>query len=143
MLFRSIQDLWARLNLEKAYENNYSIGISQIKPKTAVEVFENVFNLSPTTSYLIKSLLDDSQSVRIAAGRIKQIVDGWKEKYPKALDLSNGSDGSKLVGTLYSIGLGTPKENPIFNERGEQIAMQMSRVERILTYSNENQINFS
>ncbi|MGB8690488.1 MAG: transglycosylase SLT domain-containing protein [Microcoleus sp.] len=135
------QDGLAQLFPQLAYDQNYSLGISQIKPNTAVEVFEKVLNLSPTTNYLIKSLLDDSQSVRIAAGRIKQIVDTWKVKYPKASDLTNGSDGSKLVGTLYSLGLGIPKENPSFNERGEKIAMQMSRVERILTYSDENQIN--
>jgi hypothetical protein len=111
---------------------NTSVGVAQIKLKTAKEVIVAGYikGVTPTISNpaLYELLTDEGTCIAVCAGRIKQILVYWKQKgYPISHQNQAG-----IVGQLYSQGLGSPKANPKILARGRQITQFYSLAKAIL-----------
>jgi surface antigen/nucleoid-associated protein YgaU len=124
------QDFIAQYNPMLVYEQDWSIGIAQMKPKTALTIFENYLGFCPTPESLIKSLLNDSQACRLVAAWIVNTIKEWSVKDPS---ISKQYD---ILATLYSRGYsaGEIKSNPQPNDRGTAIANNMQRINNIVNY---------
>lgn len=110
---------------------NTSAGIAQVKVETAREIIQKeYYNPNPSDSKLSqKNIAKTSRShlyvyverarhsIYFAAARIRQTIDYWAHK-------TDISDRPKILGTLYSQGLGSPKPNPGASDRGLQISQE-------------------
>lgn len=126
--------LWPGL----VYFADWSIGIAQIKPKTAERVYTEIIGECPTPTKIVTSLLDEGISCRIVAGYLRYIINLWKEVYPAAEDTHINGNGAKLMGTLYSMEVSGNRgvnSHPRFNPRAEGIVASMPRIHDLIATS--------
>ena len=125
-----LQDLIAANPLSRwILPDNISLGWAQMQIGLAKEL------LKKERDEVITILLDPTKAAELVARRVRQTMDRWKSNYPEIENLTNNSKGSTILGTLYSQGLGNPKSNPQSNTRGEEIALNMSRIGEIINAS--------
>ncbi|MEK7193047.1 MAG: hypothetical protein AAB682_02820 [Patescibacteria group bacterium] len=93
------------LIISKYYNPNYQDKKLPIPPGEMINL---------KRAYLFKYAVQPKHNIRFEAAHIKSIIDHWSN----FLDLTSRPE---IIGTLYSIGRGTPKTNPIASERGLQI----------------------
>ncbi|MEQ8960185.1 MAG: SH3 domain-containing protein, partial [Coleofasciculus sp. C2-GNP5-27] len=124
----SLQDSLARISPGFVFEQDYSVGIAQMKPTTAKGVFESVMGYCPTKEVIVQWLIDDSKACKLVAAWIKKMINEWHIEYP---DIQNRSD---IIATLYSLPYRKPHSSPNSNDRGQEIANNMSRIGEILNY---------
>lgn len=113
-----------------ALERNWSIGIAQMKPQTAL----GVSDLNRET--VIAALLDESKSIDLVAAAIAKTIEDWRQFYP---GIEKRPD---LIATLYSQGYqfdeirgcptSHPKGCPDSNRRGKEIARDVSHLRVLL-----------
>lgn len=130
-----IEEILALIFPRLVYFADWSIGVAQIKPKTAENIYKSILKQQHPPQIIVKSLLDSGNSCRLIAAYIRQIINLWKSTYPPAEKTDINADGAKLVGTLYSIGeMGSRGINasPQFNRRGEAIVASMPLIRDLI-----------
>lgn len=119
------------LLLTKYIGVNTSLGIAQIKIKTARELIKSgYYNPNPRDHKLSKSqisstsllhisqyLLQPKHSIFFCAARIRSLIDKWKS----SVDISSLPE---IIGTLYSLGGKDPHSKPESSDRGSQIGKE-------------------
>lgn len=109
---------------------NTSVGMAQLKIDTANSlIISKYYNpsyqdkklpipqgemINLKRAYLFKYVVQPKHNIRFEAARIKSIIDHWSN----FLDLTTRPE---IIATLYSIGKGTPKTDPVASDRGLQI----------------------
>lgn len=116
----------AQQDPDLALEQNWSLGIAQMKPDTAVAVS----NVSSTK--VVKALLEETTAIDLVAAAIAKTIAEWDSDYPTIRQRPD------IIGTLYSQGYqsqdirGCPtahqKGCPESNDRGKEIAEDVSRL---------------
>ncbi|MGB3404673.1 MAG: hypothetical protein WBA77_18455 [Microcoleaceae cyanobacterium] len=130
-----IEEILAQFIPQLVYYADWSIGIAQIKPKTAERTYQAILKQQHHPNFIVKSLLDASVSCRLIAAYIRYIINLWKSTYPPAEQTEINASGAKLVGTLYSMGeMGSRGVNasPQFNRRGEGIVATMPLIHDLI-----------
>lgn len=126
--FEEIQDVfWLYL-----IGRNVSAGLAQVKLDTANGVIKKgLYNPNPKDkklpfrgvlsnkdrAYLYQYVVAPKHNIRFASAYIRDIINVWA----KYIDLTKHPE---IVATLYPQGYGSPKPDPVSNERGEQIATE-------------------
>jgi hypothetical protein len=123
------QDILASSFLRGLLPEKTSLGIAQMQITKAKEL------LGGTRDEAINALLDPYKAADLVARYLRQATDQWKELYPAIEEISNGSKSAAVLATLYSNGTGTPKPNPMPNDRGEGISNSMNQIERVINSS--------
>ncbi|MGK7933548.1 MAG: hypothetical protein AB4041_19230 [Microcystaceae cyanobacterium] len=130
-----LQGLLSLVQPNLVYQHNWSIGIAQIKPKTAENVYQEVLKEQKSSTEIVQALIDDHECCRICGGYLKYIIELWKPQYSEVELTNYGEEGAKLLATLYSIGeRGTRGINskPQFSARGEKIVEMMPRIKGLI-----------
>jgi hypothetical protein len=133
-----IEEILAKIIPQLVYYADWSIGVAQIKPKTAERTYQAILKQQPSPEVIVKSLLDARVSCRLIAAYIRYIINLWKSTYPPAEQTEINANGAKLVGTLYSMGeMGCRgvNANPKFNRRGEAIVASMPLIHDLIDLS--------
>jgi subtilisin family serine protease/surface antigen len=126
----NVQDsLASRFPFPGLIPDNLSLGIAQMQVGTAKQLLDTVDNKAA-----IRALLTESEACKLVAKYIRYFIEQWKRQYPEIEQMKNGSKSAAVLATLYSQGVGTPKSNPVPNDRGEAIASNMARISYILNY---------
>ena len=121
---------------------NASVGVAQVKLDTAKHVIQaGYYNPNPkdprlskkkagkiSRQHLYQYVSQPKHSIFFSAARIRQIIDYWSDD----IDLSNRAD---IIGTLYSQGLGEPKEYPQSIPRGDQIQNEFYPLAKITLFN--------
>lgn len=126
--FEEIQDIfWLYL-----IGRNVSVGLAQVKLDTANDIIKKeLYNPNPKDkklpfrgllsnkdrAYLYQYVVTPKHNIHFAAAYIRDIINVWA----KYIDITKRPE---IVATLYPQGYGSPKPNPVSNERGEQIATE-------------------
>jgi hypothetical protein len=135
------QGLLSLIRPNLVYQHNWSIGIAQVKPKTAEKVYQAVLKQKKSPTEIVQALINDHECCRVCGGYLKYIIELWKPQYNEVELTSYGEKGAKLLATLYSIGeRGTKGINsqPQFSVRGEMIVEMMPRIKALI----EDKINY-
>ncbi len=130
-----LEEILAVVFPQLVYWADWSIGIAQIKPKTAERTYINVIGEPPQPRVIVKSLLNHGVSCRLVAAYIRYIINLWKSAYPAAEQTCMNGNGAKLVGTLYSIGETGSRgvhSSPQFNHRAEEIVATMPKIHDLI-----------
>lgn len=117
------------------YRANWSIGIAQIKPKTAEFVYRERLGNCLEPHQIVRSLLDEKISCRLVAAYCRHTIDLWRDAFPPAENTDIDGDGARLLGTLYSLeptGTWGVNDRPIFNDRGEGIVATMPKIRTLI-----------
>jgi hypothetical protein len=107
---------------------NISVGIGQVKIDTANDLIKKgvyhpdsedkklpfVRLTNANRAYLYVYLIQPKHSIYFAAAFIRYVINFWKPK----IDLAKRPE---IIATLYSLGYGEPKPDPVASDRGEQI----------------------
>lgn len=130
-----IEEILAVILPGLVYRFDWSIGIAQIKPKTAELVYRELLGNCPKPNQIVRSLLDEKISCRLVAAYCRHMINLWRDAFPPAENTGLDGDGARLLGTLYSLdptGTWGVNDRPIFNDRGEGIVANMPKIRPLI-----------